>query len=204
MIKNDIWIREQAEAGMIAPFEPSLVRRVQGDFCGLDGEGCDRPVISYGTSSAGYDVRLSPKEFKIFRHIPGTIVNPKRFNSENLESVELHSCADGDYFVIPAHSYALCTTIERISMPMNATGLLLNKSTLVRCGVVLPATVIEVGWVGHITIEISNSSAADVMLFASEGIAQLLFFEGDPSAVDYKKRSGKYMDQPEAIVIAKV
>ena len=91
---------------MIAPFEPGLVREVEPG----------NRVISYGVSSTGYDVRLSPAEFKIFRHIPGTIINPKRFNPENLESVELHTCEDGSYFVLPAHSYGLCVTQERIAM----------------------------------------------------------------------------------------
>lgn len=63
MIKNDIWIRAMAAQGMIQPFEPTLVRRV-----------AEQPVISFGLSSYGYDIRLSPKEFRIFRHVPGTVV----------------------------------------------------------------------------------------------------------------------------------
>jgi dCTP deaminase len=65
MLKNDRWIIEQAQNGMIAPFEPSLVRRSEG-----------RQVISYGLSSYGYDLSLSPLDFRVFRHIPGTIVDP--------------------------------------------------------------------------------------------------------------------------------
>jgi dCTP deaminase len=197
MIKPDWWIAKKAQEGMITPFVPRLVRTV-------DKDTFLEKVISFGLSSTGYDVRLSPVEFKIFRHIPGTIINPKRFNPANLEAVELHSSDDGQYFVLPAHSYGLCVTKERVAMPPNITGLLLNKSTMVRCGIVLPATVIEPGFVGHITIEISNSSDADVMLFANEGIAQLLFFEGEPCEVSYEKRQGKYQDQEERVTLAKV
>jgi dCTP deaminase len=100
VLQNDRWIIEQAQKGMIEPFEPSLIRAVS-----VDGNGLTRPVLSYGLSSYGYDIRLSPSEFLVFRHIPGTVVNPKRFNPNNLESVALQSDADGDYFVIPAHNY---------------------------------------------------------------------------------------------------
>lgn len=207
MIQNDRWIIEEAQNGMIVPFVPELVREI--DECsimsspGLFWPG-SRKIISYGLSSYGYDLRLSPKEFKVFRHIPGTIINPKRFNPENLESVELHHDDDGDCFIIPAHSYGLGVTIERVDIPPNVTGLLLNKSTYVRCGVLLPATVIEAAWKGHITLEISNSSHTDVKLFVSEGIAQLLFFEGENCETNYQERKGKYMNQPETIVTAKV
>ena len=100
MLKNDRWILEQAQQGMIEPFEPHLIRSVS-----VDGNGLTRKVLSYGLSSYGYDLRLSPAEFLVFRHIPGTVVNPKRFNRNNLEPVPLQRDEDGEYFVIPAHSY---------------------------------------------------------------------------------------------------
>jgi dCTP deaminase len=69
-IKSDHWIRRMALAhGMIEPFAPDQVR--SGD----DG----RRLISYGTSSYGYDVRCA-NEFKIFTNINSTIVDPKAFD----------------------------------------------------------------------------------------------------------------------------
>jgi deoxycytidine triphosphate deaminase len=120
MLKNDRWIIEQAEQGMITPFVPNLVREVE-----LDGKL--RKVISYGLSSYGYDLRLSPSEFKVFRHIPGTVVNPKRFNAHNLEAVPLHSDEDGDFFIIPAHSYGLGVALERLVVPENISVLCIGK-----------------------------------------------------------------------------
>ena len=81
MIKSDSWITEMAAKGMISPFQPQLVRRTESD----------NPVISYGLSSYGYDLRLSPKDFRIFRHVPGTVVDPKNFNPDNLEPAALLS-----------------------------------------------------------------------------------------------------------------
>ena len=59
-------------------------------------------------------------------------------------------------------------------------------------------------WRGHLTLEFSNSSGADCRLYANEGICQMLLFEGDPCDVTYHDRAGKYQDQPETIVTARV
>ena len=68
-IKSDRWIREMAQDhGMISPFEPQMIRE-------RDGE----KIVSYGTSSYGYDIRCAP-EFKVFTNINSTIVDPKAFD----------------------------------------------------------------------------------------------------------------------------
>ena len=90
MLKNDRWINEQAAEGMLEPFQATLVRH-------LDPDNQASPVLSFGCSSYGYDLRLSAKEFLIFRHVPGTIMNPKRFNPANLEPAPLHDDGDGAY-----------------------------------------------------------------------------------------------------------
>ena len=90
MILNDHQISAFASKGMIDPFEPRLVRVLENG----------QPVLSYGLSSYGYDLRLSPKEFLIFRHVPGTVVDPKAFNSKNLERTPLHEDESGKYFIL--------------------------------------------------------------------------------------------------------
>jgi dCTP deaminase len=207
MIKNDRWIREQAAAGMIAPFEPELVRHVDANpfahALSMDAAG-KRPVLSYGCSSYGYDLRLSPKEFLIFRHVPGTVMNPKRFNPANLEPATLHHDEDGDYFILPGHSYGLGVALEYISIPRNATCLFIGKSTYARMGVIANLTPGEAGWKGHLTLELSNSSGADCRIYANEGIVQALFFEGEPCETTYQDRAGKYQGQPESVIVARV
>ncbi|MBD2313539.1 dCTP deaminase [Desertifilum sp. FACHB-1129] len=193
MIKNDIWIREMAQKGMIYPFESQLIRRVE-----------NLPVISYGLSSFGYDIRLSPIEFRVFRHIPGTVVDPKNFNSENLEPVKLHSDRNGSYFILPAHSYGLGVALEKLEIPDDITVLCIGKSTYARVGLIANLTPAEAGWRGHLTLEFSNSSSADCRIYASEGVVQLLFLEGKPCSVSYENRRGKYQDQPEQVIFSKV
>ena len=69
-IKSDRWIIEKAKNGMIEPFEAKQIRT----------RGEDK-VISYGTSSYGYDVRCA-NDFKVFTNIHSATVDPKAF-SEN-------------------------------------------------------------------------------------------------------------------------
>jgi len=97
MLKNDLWINQKASEGMIKPFQSNLVRHLEPDTK-------QNPVLSYGCSSYGYDLSLSSKEFLIFRHIPGTVMNPKKFNPNNLEKTVLHHDNDGDFFILTAHS----------------------------------------------------------------------------------------------------
>ncbi|HCF26049.1 MAG TPA: dCTP deaminase [Cyanobacteria bacterium UBA11049] len=194
MLKNDRWIIEQAHLGMIDPFEETLVRQIE-----------NRRVISYGLSSYGYDLRLSPLDFRVFRHIPGTVVDPKRFNPKNLEQVDLHTDEDGaSYFIIPANSYALGVSLEQIKMCSNVTAICLGKSTLARCGIIANITPIEASWKGFITLEFSNASSADCRIYANEGVVQLLFFEGEACATTYADRNGKYQNQKAQVTLAKV
>lgn len=193
-ILNDIQISILAKKGMINPFVPEMIRDLDNDT----------PALSFGLGSYGYDVRLSPNEFKIFRHIPGTVINPKAFNPENLESVLLQSDAYGDYFIIPANSYGLGFSVEVIAMPSNVTAICLGKSTYARVGLICNTTPLEAAWRGFITLEFSNSASTDCRIYANEGVCQLLFFEGEKCGVSYGDRQGKYRDQSAQITLPKV
>lgn len=201
-LKNDQWIARQAQLnGMIEPFCPELIRQLKP---GILDDFPMRKVVSYGLSSYGYDCRLSPNDFRVFRHIPGTVVDPKAFNPDNLEPVPLLSDEHGDFFILPAHSYGLGVTKELIRMPSNVTAFCIGKSTYARCGQITNTTPIEASWKGHITLEISNSSSADCRIYANEGIVQLLFFEGEQCETSYADRKGKYQDQGQEITLARV
>jgi dCTP deaminase len=182
---------------MIEPFQAALVRH-------LEPEEQRNPVLSFGCSSYGYDIRLSAQEFLTFRHVPGTVMNPKRFNPANLEPAPLHQDEDGRYFILPAHTYGLGVALEKLKVPPNITVICLGKSTYARLGIIVNTTPAEASWEGHLTLEFSNSSGADCRIYAEEGICQLLFFEGDPCETTYQDRSGKYQYQPERVTLAKV
>lgn len=199
MILSDLEIRELAEAGMIYPFVPCQIRSIDGLMDNF------LPVISYGLSSYGYDIRLSGNDFKIFRHRPGQVVDPKQFNPDFLErQYPYYDKTSLEYFVIPGNSYALGVAHEKITMPPDVTALAIGKSTYARCGIVANLTPIEAGWTGYLTIELSNSSSADVRVYANEGICQLLFFRGNPCQISYETRQGKYQGQQQSVTLPRV
>lgn len=193
MILNDLQITALAKKGMIQPFVPKLVRKI----------GAIR-VLSFGLSSYGYDLRLSPKEFKIFRHIPGTVVDPKAFTQNNLDDAVLHKDKHGSYFILPGRSYGLGVAIEKLHLPVNVSAICVGKSTYARCGIIANVTPAEAGWEGHLTLEFSNSSAADCRIYAGEGVVQMVFFRGEPCRTSYKARQGKYQKQVHRITMPRV
>lgn len=193
MILNDLQITQLARKGMIHPFFPRLIRQTE-----------KYPVLSYGLSSYGYDLRLSPREFKIFRHIPGTVIDPKKFSPGNLEKTGLHKDESGEYFILPARSYGLGVAVERLSLPNNVSAICVGKSTYARCGIIANLTPAEAGWKGHLTLEFSNSSAADCRIYANEGVVQMIFFQGEPCATSYRTRTGKYQNQKHQITLPRI
>src|SRR2546423_13148724 len=119
-IKSDNWIRRMAKAhGMIEPFESDQVRHADG-----------RRIISYGTSSYGYDVRCAD-EFKVFTNINSTIVDPKHFDSRSFVDIKASQC------IIPPNSFALARTVEYFKIPRDVLVVCLGKSTYARCGIIV-------------------------------------------------------------------
>ena len=105
--------------------------------------------------------------------------------------------------MIPPHSYVLTRSLEYFDMPRTVTAICLGKSTYARCAVLVNVTPLEAGWQGHLTIEISNLAPLPVKIYANEGCAQLVFFEGDEPLTSYADRSGKYQGQV-GITLARV
>jgi dCTP deaminase len=178
-IKADHWIRKMAEQhGMIEPYEPGQVRE--------NGEG---RVVSFGTSSYGYDVRCA-SDFKIFTNIHSAVVDPKAFDEASFVDKQADVC------IIPPNSFALARTVEYFRIPRNVLTICLGKSTYARCGIIVNVTPLEPEWEGHVTLEFSNTTPLPAKIYANEGVAQMLFFESDEECESsYKDRQGKYQGQ---------
>lgn len=95
--------------------------------------------------------------------------------------------------IIPAHYFLLAATVERFTMPTNVVGFVHDKSTWARRGIALQNTVIEPGWRGYLTLEITNHSDKSITINAHDPIAQIVFH----LMTDYAEApySGKYQDQ---------
>ncbi|MFZ3152062.1 MAG: dCTP deaminase [Anaerolineaceae bacterium] len=182
-LKPDTWIRRMAlEHQMIEPFEDTQVRN---------------GVISYGTSSYGYDIRVA-NEYKIFTNVFSATVDPKHFDPRSMVDFT------GDVCVIPPNSFALARTVEYFRIPANVLTICLGKSTYARCGIIVNVTPFEPEWEGYVTLEISNTTPLPARIYSNEGIAQVLFFEGDePCQVTYAQKKGKYQKQ-QSIMLPKL
>ena len=146
-------------------------------------------VVSYGVSSYGYDIRVAD-EFKIFTNINSTLIDPKDFDPKSFVDLKADVC------IVPPNSFALARTVEYFKIPRDVLTICLGKSTYARCGIIVNVTPFEPEWEGHVTIEISNTTPLPAKIYANEGIAQVLFFQGDePPEVSYKDKKGKYQSQ---------
>jgi dCTP deaminase len=175
-IKPDFWIRWQADqSGMIDPFVETQKR---------DG------VISYGLSSFGYDIRVAD-EYRIFSPATGelSVIDPKAMDERAMVPFR------GDVCIIPPNSFVLARSVEYFRIPRNVVTICLGKSTYARCGIIVNVTPFEPEWEGYVTIEISNTTPLPAKIYSNEGIAQVLFFEGEQPDVSYADRKGKYQAQ---------
>lgn len=193
---------------MIEPFEPGQVRRMdpnkfnnmldemddaQATMFQLDNPNADK-IISYGTSSYGYDVRCAD-EFKIFTNINSSVIDPKNFDDKCFVDFK------GPVCIIPPNSFVLARTVEYFRIPRNVLTICLGKSTYARCGIIVNVTPLEPEWEGHVTLEFSNTTNLPAKIYANEGVAQMLFLESDEDCeTSYKDRGGKYQSQTGVVV----
>lgn len=128
--------------------------------------------VTFGLSAAGYDVRIE-------------------FDREG--TVEERLLSPGEFM--------LASTVERFRMPSDIVGIVHDKSTWARRGVAVQNTVIEPGWEGWLTLELTNHGPEPLLLKRGTGIAQILFHRLDEPTV--RPYEGKYQDQERGPVAAK-
>ncbi len=182
MVKNDVWIKNMAEKGMIEPFNEEQVRK---------------GVISSGIGSYGYDMRIAD-EFRFLRPDRATLIDPKKIEEGMFEDRK------ADFYNIPANSYVICRSYEYFRIPRETLAICFGKSTYARSGVIVNVTPLEPEWEGYITIAVSNTAPVPVRLYANEGIGQVVFLGAyEVCGVSYADKKGKYQAQ-QGIVMSKV
>ncbi len=178
----DTWIRKMArEQGMIEPFAETLVRT----------------GISFGTTSYGYDMRVS-NDFRVLRADASGELDPKNFDERLFDAVTT------DVLHLQPHSMAIGRSVEYFRIPRNVLTICFGKSTYARCGLLINVTPFEPEWEGFVTMSILNASPLPIRVYANEGIAQVIFLEAsEVCEVSYKDRKGKYQAQ-QGIVYSRV
>jgi dCTP deaminase len=192
---------------MIEPYEPGQVKSRKAEYRdtshGLNtlvGWGEER-IISYGTSSYGYDLRLGHK-VKVFTNVNSRVVDPKNFDEMTFVDVELKK--DGDAILIPPNSFILGYSLEYLRIPRDIVGVVVGKSTIARTGINCLCTPLEPGWEGHVTLEFANNTPLPAKLYAGEGCCQVMFHQGEPCETSYADRAGKYQGQGAEPIVPKV
>jgi dCTP deaminase len=181
------------EEEMISPFQDRLISEEDG-----------RRILSYGLSSYGYDIRLSPEQCLVFGRIAEGECDPKEFKENILVPAELLEDEKGRYFLLPPYGYCLGVARERLKLPRDVTVVAVGKSTYARSGILVNITPAEAMWEGYLTLEISNCTGLFNRIYADEGVTQLLFYRGNPCEVSYQDRKGKYQNQAPEVVFSKV
>lgn len=155
-------------------------------------------VISYGLTSAGYDIRVAG-EFKVCVNTLGGVIDPKSIDPRVFVDITAKT-----YIDLPPYSFALCRSVEWITMPRDLAGRVTGKSTYARCGLILNCTPLEPEWCGYITLELSNTTPLPSRVYVGEGIGQLQFERIDGNVnVSYADKQGKYQNQ-HGVVTAKI
>lgn len=199
MLLNDMQIRalcDQSASPMISPFIPGQLRRTE----------FDKPAISSGLSSFGYDIRLAESGMSLFSrdwHSTTQVLDPKRFDHTLLKDIHVEYYKDDKFYTLPPHAYALGVSVETFNIPNNVFGICYCKSTYARCGLIVNTTPLEPGWRGRLVLEFHNATDFPLRVYANEGIAQVVFSDGETPGITYADRLGKYQDQ-EGITLARI
>lgn len=126
------------------------------------------------------------------------VVDPKNFDADSFVDFT------GDVCIIPPNSFALSRTVEYFRVPRSTLTVCVGKSSYARCGIIVNVTPFEPCWEGYVTLEISNTTPLPAKIYANEGIAQVLFFEGDEECeISYADKKGKYQAQ-QGIVLPRL
>lgn len=158
------------------------------------------PLPSEHIQPASVDLRLSTK-FKRYR---SEDVTSCLIDSESGVPENLHEEIESESIVVRPGDFVLGSTVERISIPDNIYSEVKGRSSYGRLGIEVHKTagVIDPGWDGTITLEISNSMPYPVELHAGNRVCQITLHRmntaADPSYGT--KTDSKYQYQSEPTV----
>jgi dCTP deaminase len=150
------------------------------------------PIISYGLTSYGYDVRVG-HDFRVFVNTHAGVIDPKNLEERCFEQRRKQIF---EPLILPPNSFVLAESIEKVKVPRDCLVRITGKSTYARSAQIVPVTPLEPEWEGVITIEISNTAPMPAYIWPGEGIMQLNFDLGlSECRTSYADRKGRYQNQ---------
>ena len=146
---------------------------------------------------ASLDLRLG-EEFLEFQRTNISCIHPNR-EAEVSEYVTETRVPEGEEFILHPGHFVLGTTKERVEIPPDLLATVEGRSSLGRLAIVIHATagIVDPGYEGQITLELSNLGTAPVALKPDMRISQLTFTKLSSAAErPYgEERGSKYQGQ---------
>ena len=174
MLLSDRDIRAAVASGRITltPYDPGLVQPSSVDVC-LD------------------------RYFRVFENRRYSHIDPAREQPELTTEVR---CGDDEPFVLHPGEFVLGSTYEAVRLGDDVAARLEGKSSLGRLGLLTHSTAgfVDPGFIGHITLELSNVATLPIMLWPGMKIGQLCFFDlTSPAEAPYGSagNQNRYQDQ---------
>ena len=158
MIFSDRTIKEALASGRIGidPYDPQMVQ------------------------PSSIDLRCNPN-FRVFENHKYALIDPKAPQGDLTTGV---LATQDNPFILHPGEFVLGSTVETISLTDDVVARLEGKSSLGRLGLLIHSTAgfIDPGFVGQVTLELSNVANLPIAIYPGMKIGQISFYQMTTSA----------------------
>lgn len=140
------------------------------------GELSINPILDWDQQIAGakVDLRLD-NEFWTVQAEEETHHDTQEGFEELFDKVVIPYSGDGSEFILHPGQFVLAKTFEYVDIPTDLLGRLGGRSSLARQGIVVHATasVVDPGYTGRLTLELTNFGSLPVKLYPRQRVAAI-------------------------------
>jgi dCTP deaminase len=119
--------------------------------------------------------------------------------SQEYEDVALSS---NDGYLLEPRGYLLVQTYEHMQIPVTCQGRIAERSSLVRLGLSVTASLINPGYAGRLPCTLTNLTGRSIRIYSGVPFCQLVLHQcvGRPDVAYHEKKDAKYHDEPRASI----
>jgi dCTP deaminase len=138
-----------------------------------DGEIAIDPLDEDAVQPSSVDLHVD-RYFRVFRNDTTPFIDPKQPQEDLTELVEVDD--DGSFILHPGE-FVLGSTLERVTLGTDLVARLEGKSSLGRLGLLIHSTAgfVDAGFIGHLTLELSNVANLPIAIYPRMKIGQISF-----------------------------
>lgn len=152
------------------------------------------PIISKDYIKNGLiDIRLGT-EFLLTKKTRLSNLNPISLTASDIKSYqERITISIKDKIILHPNQFILGGTLEYIKLPIDIIGYIIGRSSWGRLGLIIAtATIINPGFAGIITLELTNVGEVPINLYPGLRIAQISFHRCDFKKEEIEEKKSKY------------